>query len=86
MPPARPPLALQTEAASPNAQRGFFLVYVNSFNEWHEGHQFEPALDAHALTPAQRRLYHNPRDGFGRMRRLHERMAAIVAMTEAASK
>lgn len=79
-------LALQTEPDSTNAQRGFFLVYVNSFNEWHEGHQVEPALDAHALTPTQRRLYHNPRDGFGRLRRLHERMAAIVAMTEAASK
>lgn len=71
-------IALQTAESSPNAQRGFFLVYVNSFNEWHEGHQFEPALDAQALPPAQRRLYHNPRDGFGRLQRLRERMAGIV--------
>ena len=29
---------------------GFFLTYVNSFNEWHEGHAFEPMKDAAALT------------------------------------
>ena len=38
-------LALQTDPALSNARRGFFLVYLNSFNEWHEGHQFEPMRD-----------------------------------------
>jgi hypothetical protein len=48
----------------PWAKRGFFLVYLNSFNEWHEGHQFEPMKDAGELTPAERaRAYHNPDDG-----------------------
>jgi hypothetical protein len=41
-------------------------------------HALVAALDAHALSPAQRRLYHNPRDGFGRMRRLQERRAGII--------
>jgi hypothetical protein len=70
-------LALQTDPALANASRGFFLVYVNSFNEWHEGHQFEPALSASELTPAQRGAYHNPPDGFARLRRVGERLAAL---------
>ncbi len=56
---------------SPNSARGFFLAYVNSFNEWHEGHQFEPAKDAADLTADERRIgYHNPPDGMARLRHL----------------
>lgn len=72
-------VAVQTDAQSTNARRGFFLVYVNSFNEWHEGHQFEPALDAERLSPAQRALYHNPRDGAGRLRRVKELVSEVVS-------
>ena len=62
---------------SPNRTRGFFLAYVNSFNEWHEGHQFEPALDATDLSADQRRLgYHNPPDGFARLRHLRSLLAS----------
>ncbi len=43
---------LQTDRALTNAQRGFLLVYINSFNEWHEGDQFEPMKNADALTSA----------------------------------
>jgi hypothetical protein len=55
---------VQADAALANAKRRFFLLYVNSFNEWHEGHQFEPMQDAAALTPDERRYqYRNPADG-----------------------
>ena len=57
-------VAVQTDPALANARRGFFLVYINSFNEWHEGHAFEPMKDAADLSPAQRSLgYHNPAHG-----------------------
>ena len=39
-------------------------MYINSFNEWHEGHQFEPMKSAANLTAAERAIgYHNPDDG-----------------------
>jgi hypothetical protein len=62
---------LQQQPGSSNAARGFFLTYVNSFNEWHEGSQFEPAKDFAALSAEERRIgYHNPPDGMARLRRL----------------
>ena len=54
-------LRVQTDPALSNARRGFFLVYINSFNEWHEGHSFEPMKDLGQLTAEERALgYHNP--------------------------
>ena len=49
-------IAAQADPALTNARRGFFLVYINSFNEWHEGHAFEPMTDAASLTPEQREV------------------------------
>jgi hypothetical protein len=55
---------VQTDLTLTNARRGFFLVYINSFNEWHEGHAFEPMRDAADLLPAERPFgYHNPARG-----------------------
>jgi hypothetical protein len=55
---------LQTTPGLSNVRQGFFLVYINSFNEWHEGHQFEPMRDWSELTAAERALgYHNVDDG-----------------------
>jgi hypothetical protein len=66
-------LAVQTDPALENDRRGFFLVYINSFNEWHEGHAFEPMKDAADLTPAERALgYDNPVRGDYRLRALAE--------------
>jgi hypothetical protein len=63
--------AVQTDPALSNAARGFFLVYINSFNEWHEGHAFEPMKDAAELSPAERVLgYHNPERGGYRLEAL----------------
>jgi len=75
---------LQQRAGSANASRGFFLSYVNSFNEWHEGSQFEPAKDFAELTPDERRIgYHNPPDGQARLRRLQSLVAGLVAPASA---
>ena len=70
---------LQTHPWLGNAERGFFLVYVCSFNEWHEGHQFEPMRDAEALTPEERvHRYHNPANGAYRLQCLRERLGRLL--------
>lgn len=72
-------IALQQRPSS-NSSRGFFLAYVNSFNEWHEGHQFEPAKDAAELTAEERRIgYHNPPDGRARLARLRTLLGPVLA-------
>ena len=69
----RTTISLQTDTGLVNRRRGFFLVYVNSFNEWHEGHEYEPMKNYADLTPAERRLgYHNVDDGSYRLRVLKE--------------
>ena len=71
-------LRVQTDPALSNFARGFFLVYLNSFNEWHEGHAFEPMMDAAQLTAEERALgYHNPGDGA-------YRLAALRALLQSA--
>ena len=60
---ARTTVGLQTDTTLSDFRGGFFLVYINSFNEWHEGTAFEPAKPVSALTPAERQSYHNPIDG-----------------------
>jgi len=71
-------LAVQTDPALANARRGFFLVYINSFNEWHEGHQFEPMRDADDLTRAERAIgYHNPDDGGYRLKALRKLLRRV---------
>jgi hypothetical protein len=75
----RTTLAVQTRPALANARRGFLLVYLNSFNEWHEGHQFEPMKDAAELTAEERKYdYRNPRVGDYRLRYLQSLLRPIV--------
>ena len=72
-------LSLQTHPWLSNVDKGFFVLYVCSFNEWHEGHQFEPMRDGGALTPEERaHRYHNPQDGSYRLRHLTERLARLL--------
>lgn len=53
-------VALQTDPALRNSEAGFFLTYINSFNEWHEGHQFEPMKSLVDLRIQERAVgYHN---------------------------
>ncbi len=71
---------MQTDKALENDRRGFFLVYINSFNEWHEGHQFEPMKDARDLTPAERAHgYANPARGDYRLRALASLVRPLIA-------
>ncbi len=70
-------LALQTGSGSANERLGFFLVYVNSFNEWHEGTQFEPMKPYSQLTAGERMTYHNSASGGYRLETLAELMAQI---------
>lgn len=73
-------LAVQSAPRLANRQRGFFLVYLTSFNEWHEGTCFEPMLDASRLTPQQRALgYHNAERGDYRLALLRELMQGVLA-------
>jgi glycosyl hydrolase family 99 len=71
-------VSLQTDDRLFNKQRGFFLVYVNSFNEWHEGHQFEPMKNDAALPHEQAsRRYHNAADGEYRLKTLTSLLATV---------
>jgi len=64
----RTTVSLQTNPQLTNSRRGFFLTYINSFNEWHEGHQFEPMKDRVALSADEIAVgYHNPGDGSYRL-------------------
>lgn len=72
-------IGLQVDSQSLNWQSGFFLVYINSFNEWHEGHAFEPARDAADLTAAEAAFgYHNAVEGDYRLRRLRRLLRRVL--------
>jgi glycosyl hydrolase family 99 len=74
----RTTVALQTDPALANARNGFFLAYVNSFNEWHEGTSFEPMKDAAELTAEERALgYANPAHGDYRLALLSTLIASV---------
>ncbi len=69
-----------------NYQRGFSVVYINSFNEWHEGHAFEPMRDAADLLPGERQfLYHNPINGRARIDTLTSLIAGVLGPPAQAS-
>ena len=72
-------LDLQTTPELRNAARGFLLVSINSFNEWHEGHQFEPMKDRPDLTDAERAAgYHNADNGRYRLDTLRALIEDVV--------
>jgi hypothetical protein len=76
----RATLAVQTDPTLLNVRREFFLVYITSFNEWHEGTQFEPMKDDAELTPEERAVgYHNPADGSDRLRTLATLVAEVLS-------
>jgi hypothetical protein len=73
-------LQLQADPAQLNAQRGFFLAYINTFNEWHEGTSFEPARHRRDLSPQERSVgYHNPDNGAWRLDLLRSLLTPVTA-------
>jgi hypothetical protein len=74
---------VQLDPSLENRRRGFFLVSINSWNEWHEGHAFEPMRDAAELTAAERALgYRNPARGDYRLRTLGELQQSLLQRPE----
>jgi hypothetical protein len=70
---------VQTDERLTNDRRGFFLVYINSFNEWHEGHAFEPMKDAAELTAEERAQgYRNPPRGGYRLEALQALLRPLL--------
>jgi hypothetical protein len=70
---------VQVGPGSFNDTSGFFLTYINTFNEWHEGTAFEPARDLGELRPEERAFnYHNPLDGGWRLQLLRSLLDPIV--------
>jgi glycosyl hydrolase family 99 len=75
----RTSLALQTNSTLRNASTGFFIVYIGTFNEWHEGTSFEPMKDSGALLPQEVPFgYHNPARGRYRLDYLKRRLDVIL--------
>ena len=72
-------IAVQTDPRFFNARRGFFLAYINSFNEWHEGTQFEPMRPRGALTRDELAVgYHNHEDGSFRLGMLRDLLTDVL--------
>jgi len=81
----RTTLTLQLDPALVDKRRGFFLTYINSFNEWHEGTAFEPAANFASLSPAQRAIgYHNPDNGSWRLQLVREVLSELTRGAAAA--
>ena len=76
----RQTISLQTDPLLPNVRHGFFLTYITSFNEWHEGHQFEPMKPHAALTADELAVgYHNPYDGSYRLKMVTDLIGDLQA-------
>ena len=53
-------------------------MHITSFNEWHEGHQYEPMKDYASLTAAEHAIgYHDPADGAYSLRHLADFLARL---------
>jgi hypothetical protein len=74
----RTSLTLQTNSTLRNASTGFFIVYIGTFNEWHEGTSFEPMKDSGALLAQEIPFgYHNPVRGRYRLDYLKQRLDQV---------
>jgi hypothetical protein len=75
----RTSLDVQTNSTLRNASTGFFIVYIATFNEWHEGTSFEPMKDYAALLRQELPFgYHNAANGRYRLDYLKPRLDRII--------
>jgi len=75
----RTSLDVQTNSTLRNGSTGFFIVYIATFNEWHEGTSFEPMKDHAALLRQELPFgYHNPEHGRYRLDYLKPRLQRII--------
>ena len=75
----RSSLDVQTNSTLRNASTGFFIVYIATFNEWHEGTSFEPMKDYAALLRQELPFgYHNAANGRYRLDYLKPRLDRII--------
>jgi hypothetical protein len=75
----RTSLLVQTDSTLRNAGTGFFIAYIATFNEWHEGTSFEPMKDHAALLPQELPFgYHNAGNGGYRLGYLRPRLERII--------
>jgi hypothetical protein len=75
----RTSLDLQTNPTLRTAGTSFFIVYIATFNEWHEGTSFEPMKDRAALLRQELPFgYHNPEHGRYRLNYLTPRLQRIM--------
>jgi hypothetical protein len=75
----RTSLTLQLDSTLRNANTGFFIMYIATFNEWHEGTAFEPMKDHGALLPQESPFgYHNPAHGEYRLDYLKPRLEKLI--------
>ncbi len=73
-------LSVQTDDSLSNFQKGFFLVYLNSFNEWLEGDSFEPMKNYEDLQSEELAFgYHNASRGSYRLNTLKRKLKRILA-------
>jgi hypothetical protein len=71
-------LGLQVGQSRDGGGPGFFLVYINTFNEWHEGTAIEPMKNRADLSAAELPFgYHNPADGSYRLEYLSSRLGQL---------
>jgi len=72
-------MQLQADPRRNNSARRFFLTYLTTFNEWHEGTSFEPAKDRSQLLPQERPFnYHNPENGAWRLELLRSLLRSVT--------
>ena len=77
--PMRTSLNVQTDPSLFDAKSGFFLTYINTFNEWFEGTAREPMKNHEALLAEELPFsYHNPAYGRYRLDYLKPRLAEIL--------
>ena len=72
-------LDVQTNPALGSISPSFFIVYIATFNEWHEGTAFEPMKNRAELLRQELPFdYHNPEHGRYRLDYLKQRLPRVI--------